>query len=96
MSYVVNAVIHIEPGSLETYLPALLKNARSALATEPGCSRFDVLLEDGKDDEVTVYEIYADKASFDAHIQSPHYLAMRAEVGHLIKRLDFRTLRLVE
>jgi (4S)-4-hydroxy-5-phosphonooxypentane-2,3-dione isomerase len=95
VSFVVNAIVHIEPGSMESYLPELLKNARSALANEPGCSRFDVLLEDGRDDQVTVYEIYDDKAAFDAHIQSPHYLAMRKAIGHLIRSVDFRALRLV-
>jgi quinol monooxygenase YgiN len=41
------------------------------LADEPGCSRFDVLVDPKVPTKFTLYEIYDDEAAFDAHRKIP-------------------------
>jgi quinol monooxygenase YgiN len=50
---------------------------------EPGNRRYDLFCEarEGKGPVLHLYEIYVDRAAFDAHIASPHFQAFRAKVG---------------
>jgi len=48
-------------------------NARQSCALEPGCQRFDVLVPKGRDDTILLYEIYDNRAAFEAHLATAHY-----------------------
>jgi quinol monooxygenase YgiN len=48
-------------------------NADASVKTEPGCLQFDVLEPEGEDDRVLLYEIYSDKAAFEAHLRTEHF-----------------------
>ena len=52
-----------------------MRAARSA--TKPGCRRFDVIEPLGEADRVMLYEIYDDRAAFEAHVQTAHFLMLR-------------------
>lgn len=71
--YVIIAPIQIREGAKEEVLAALLPNAQAAVATEPGCLRFDVIQDAGDPNRVWVYEIYLDEAAFNYHTQTDHY-----------------------
>lgn len=61
------ATITVTPGSRETYLEQLMEHRRRSLENEPGTLMFEVLLPHDEPDEIMLYEVYADEASFDAH-----------------------------
>lgn len=48
-------------------------NARSSVGIEEDCRRFDVLEPEAQDDCILLYEIYADRRAFEAHLASDHY-----------------------
>lgn len=48
-------------------------NADASVRTEPGCLQFDVLEPEGEGDRVLLYEIYTDKAAFEAHLRTEHF-----------------------
>jgi quinol monooxygenase YgiN len=48
-------------------------NADASVRNEPGCLQFDVLEPEGEGDRVLLYEIYADKAAFEAHLRTEHF-----------------------
>ena len=60
------------------------ENARASIRDEPGCRRFDVLEPAGEPDRIFLYEIYDDRAAFDAHVRSPHFQKFQAECGDLV------------
>jgi autoinducer 2-degrading protein len=60
--------------------------ARDSSEKERGCRRFDVLEPAGEPDRVVLYEIYDDRAAFDAHLQSDHFRRFNAESNALIAR----------
>ncbi|MEM9060088.1 MAG: putative quinol monooxygenase [Pseudomonadota bacterium] len=49
--------------------------------TEPGCQRFDVWVDPADPARTFLYEIYDDRAAFDAHLASEHFKAFDVEVA---------------
>ena len=78
MSYVVLPEFHVEPGNLEAFLAAARADAEASVANEPGCLQFDVFVDRSSSPaRVMFYEVYADRAAFDAHLGTPHLAAFR-------------------
>ncbi|SET48115.1 putative quinol monooxygenase [Oceanicella actignis] len=82
--YAVTVTFRIKPGRMDAFLPLMLANARTSLAEEPGCLQFDVCRAPGED-VVFLYEIYADRAAFDAHLASAHFKAFDVEVAAMVE-----------
>jgi len=59
----------------------VVRQAQDSLEKEPGCSVFDVWTDSERPNEVFLYEIYDDRAAFDAHLASEHFKAFDAEVA---------------
>ena len=93
--YIITVEFVVEESSFATFLLHMLANARASLEREPGCLRFDVLQREGAQDRVFLYEIYRDRAAFDTHMTSPHYLAFTEATNAMVRRKtieSFRTL----
>jgi len=80
MSLFHTAHLRVQAGVVEAFKARLLRHAEISLATEPGCSRFDVHQERGDPTLFLLIECYADEAAFELHRISPHYLAFREDV----------------
>src|SRR5947209_5261924 len=85
--YLITVAFDLEPGERERFLQLVTSNAQASLSNEPGCLRFDVLqpVSDG-DCEVLLYEIYRDRAAFDAHLASAHYRSFDAATRSAVRR----------
>ena len=78
MSFVVLPEFHVAPDKLTAFLAAARADAEASLALEPGCLQFDVVVQQGDGvTKVLFYEVYTDRAAFDAHLQTPHLAAFR-------------------
>jgi (4S)-4-hydroxy-5-phosphonooxypentane-2,3-dione isomerase len=73
------------------FIEAMLANARVSLAEEPGCHHFDVNASPDDPNLIHLYELYDDRAAFDAHLQSPHFLSFNRTVQEFVadKRVRF-------
>jgi len=76
--YVITVDFNLHPGTLEPFLKLIKENAQKSLTDEPGCDRFDVLIEKGAPDHILLYEIYKDRAAFDVHLKSLHFAQFNA------------------
>ena len=65
------------PGAEDDLAAAVLENAIASRA-EPGAVRFDVFRSTTEPGAFLVVERYVDEAAFEAHRQTPHYLAWKA------------------
>lgn len=74
------AHLRIRPAAVEAFKARLARHARTSLAAEPGCRRFDAHQETSDPTLFLLIEIYDDQAAFDAHRASPHYLGFREDV----------------
>lgn len=73
MTFSLTVHFAIVPSHRDAFLELVRENAALSLRDEPGCLRFDVLVAEGDDDQILLYELYTDAAAFDAHLASPHF-----------------------
>jgi quinol monooxygenase YgiN len=83
--FVVTVDFEVHQGKLGEFMPLMLDNAEKSRTLEPGCDRFDVLSPDGGGHHVFLYEIYSDKAAFDAHLKTEHFLQFNERSAPLLK-----------
>ena len=93
--YVVLVDFRLKPGTLAAFRDLIDANARQSAKAEPGCRRFDVIEPEGEADAVFLYEIYRDRAAFDAHTKSEHYARFDAASGGLVLSKSVRIGALV-
>jgi autoinducer 2-degrading protein len=86
----------VAPDQRSAFLAAVTRNAAASVSNEPGCQRFDILVDQStKTDEVLLYEIYDNAAAFERHLQTPHFAAFQTEThdwvtSSTLQRLDLR------
>jgi quinol monooxygenase YgiN len=82
--YCVTVVFTVQPGKANAFLARMRRQADESLEREPGCKQFDVWTDSVRPDEVFLYETYDDRAAFDIHLASPHFLDFDREVAPMI------------
>jgi (4S)-4-hydroxy-5-phosphonooxypentane-2,3-dione isomerase len=83
MLFVVVVVFQLKPGARPEFRRLIDANADASVRDEPGCLQFDVLEPEEEDDRVLLYEIYSDKAAFDAHLQTEHFKVFNSDSAAL-------------
>jgi len=83
-AYVVIAEVTVPSERLADFIAYSLDDARNSVANEPGCRQFDVLASADSSPTVVFYEVYDDRAAFDAHLQTPHFFRWRDATQGLI------------
>jgi quinol monooxygenase YgiN len=53
------------------------EDGRASVANEDGCRQFDVHVSADGSPTVVLYEVYDDRAAFEAHLQTPHFFRWR-------------------
>ncbi len=64
--------VQVKSEFLERYLEVTRQHAQRSLDNEPGCLRYDLLQDPEDPTRITAYEVFRDKAAFDAHNQAPY------------------------
>lgn len=90
--YAVFVVFQIKHHAIDDFLPAMLENAATSLEKEPACHQFDVCLNPDRRDEIYLYELYTNRAAFEAHLESAHFKSFDAHVAPMIAAKSLRTL----
>jgi quinol monooxygenase YgiN len=65
--YAIVATIKTAPGKRDEYLKHLRAHAERCRRDEPGTLAFEILVPHEQADTLMLYELYKDKAAFDAH-----------------------------
>lgn len=89
--FAVVVTFQTKPGQIAGFLPEMMQNAATSLASEPGCHRFDVCTDTSRPEEVFLYELYDDRAAFEVHLKSEHFVAFDARVADMIATKEVRT-----
>lgn len=90
--YVVVVDFKIKPESLAEFMPLMLENARASRETEPGCRQFDVCVDPADKSRIFLYELYDDRAAFDAHLATAHFKRFDAAVAPMVAAKAVRAL----
>jgi quinol monooxygenase YgiN len=83
--FVITVDFELHEGAMAQFMPLMVDNAEKSRTLEPGCDRFDVLLPAKAANHVFLYEIYKDRAAFEAHLKTPHFLEFAEKTKSMIK-----------
>ena len=89
--FAVCVTFQLKAGTAAEFLPLMLENARTSQQTEDGCHQFDVATDEQRPDAVFLYELYTDRAAFDVHLASTHFLAFDAATRGMIAEKSVTT-----
>jgi quinol monooxygenase YgiN len=87
--YVVTVLFEAKPEHAAAFRAAMLANAKVTRETEPGCRQFDVCVE-ADTGRTFLYELYDDRAAFEAHLAAAHFKAFDGAVRDWVARKDVR------
>ena len=82
--YAVIVELKIAEGAMAGFLPLMHVNAATSLRDEPGCQQFDVCIAESDPLLVVLYEVYDNRAAFEAHLGSAHFKSFDAAVADMI------------
>lgn len=85
--FAVTVTLHIHPEQVDAFMPLMVQNARTSLSAEAGCGQFDIC-RDGN--VVFLYELYDDRAAFDAHLATAHFKAFDSATADMIATKDIK------
>jgi quinol monooxygenase YgiN len=83
--FVVTVTFEAAPQHAEAFLARVRRQAADSLTRETGCLRFDVCTDPEQPGRVFLYELYASRAAFGAHLASAHFRAFDREVAPWIE-----------
>ena len=89
-SRIVDFEINLE--QIDAFLPLMRENASASARDEPGCRQFDVCYDPDHPGHVFLYEVYDDRAAFDAHLSTPHFKSFDAATVGMIRSKKVRAL----
>lgn len=79
--------IEIEPGQLEAYKAILKEEAAASMTAEPGVVAIFPMFQQEQPTQVRIVEIYADKAAYQNHLQTPHFQYYKTTTSLMVKNL---------
>lgn len=93
--FAITVAIALHSEAHERFVPLVRANAAASLEGEPECLRFDVLTPLSGGDDVLLYEIYRDRAAFERHLATPHFLAFDEATRDMVVKktiMEYRVL----
>ena len=90
--YTITVSFELKPGAQDQFLPLITENAQQSRSQEPGCVVFDVCIVPSKRDYVFLYEVYRDRAAFDAHVASDHFKIFDQHTREFVERKNVAVL----
>ncbi len=85
------AELEIDPGQLEAYKTALREEIEASLRLEPGVLTLYAVSLRENPAQVRLFETYADRAAYESHLRTPHFLKYKSATQRMV-----RALKLVE
>ncbi len=91
MRYAVTVTFKIRPDQFEAFMVLMLANAQASRLNEEGCHVFDVATDAERPGEVFLYELYDDRAAFEAHLETLHFKAFDNAIKEMVLEKEIKT-----
>lgn len=85
------AELDIDPAQLAAYKAMLTEEIETSVRVEPGVLSLNAVSIKGSPAQIRILEVYADQASYEAHLKTPHFLKYKTGTTGMV-----RSLRLLE
>lgn len=80
--------ITVDPSQLDAYNAFLKEEIEASMQLEPGVLTLYATAEKDAPHKVTILEIYADRAAYESHLKTPHFLKYKQGTLHMVKELE--------
>ena len=81
------AELQIDPARLQEYRSALREEIEASIRLEPGVLTLYAVSVKGDPAQIRIFEMYADTASYEAHLQTPHFKKYKIGTQGMVKSL---------
>jgi quinol monooxygenase YgiN len=81
------AELEIYPHQLDAYKAALKEEISASIEKEPGVLTLYAVSQKGHPEQIRLFETYRDGASYQAHLQSPHFKKYKEQTRQMVKSL---------
>jgi quinol monooxygenase YgiN len=81
------AELEIYPDQLNAYKTALKEEIEASIRTEPGVLTLYAVSVKAHPEQIRLFETYRDVASYQAHLQSPHFKKYKEQTQEMVKSL---------
>jgi quinol monooxygenase YgiN len=88
--------IQIDPARLDEYNAILKEEAEASVRLEPGVISIFPMYQREKPTEVRILEIYASRAAYESHIESPHFQKYKTTTLPMVKSLTLVDMALID
>jgi quinol monooxygenase YgiN len=82
------ARLEIDSSQLEQYKAMLKEGIETAVRVEPGVLALFAVYDQDHPTQVTVFELYADEAAYEAHLQTAHFKKYKSGTREMVKHLE--------
>jgi len=82
------AKLVIDSQQLENYTSLLKEEIETSVRVEAGVLTLYAVSEKDNPTHITILEIYADSASYKAHLQTPHFIKYKNGTKEMVKSLE--------
>ena len=79
------AEIEVDPAQREAFIAAVTDEMDESVRVEPGVSAIYAVAERDDPSRFRFFEIYADEAAYDAHLESRHFRTFRAITDSMVR-----------
>lgn len=80
--------ITVDPAQLDAYNAFLKEEIEASMRLEPGVLTLYATAEKEAPHQVTILEIYADRAAYERHLQTPHFQKYKQGTLSMVKKLE--------
>jgi quinol monooxygenase YgiN len=81
------AELEIDPAQLDRYKSFLQEEIESSIRIEPGVLTLYAVAVKDQPTQIRIFEMYADTAAYEAHLQTPHFLKYKTGTQGMVKSL---------
>jgi quinol monooxygenase YgiN len=81
------AELEIDPAQLESYKVALQQEIETSIRVEPGVLQLDAVSVKDHPTQIRLFEMYANAAAYEMHLQSPHFKKYKRVTIGMVKSL---------
>ena len=81
------AELEIDPAQLDAYRAMLAEEIEASVEKEPGVLMLHAVAERERPEHIRILEVYANRAAYEAHIQTPHFLKYKEGTAGMVLSL---------
>ena len=81
------AELEIDPAQLGAYRALLSEEIEASVEMEPGVLMLHAVAEKERPEQIRILEVYADRAAYEAHLLTPHFLKYKTATAGMVKSL---------